>query len=721
MRVPPIPLLLTLTIIALAIGLRLADPAPVARLRLSVFDSYLALSPRKLDPAVPVRIVDVDEASLAKVGQWPWPRTRLAEIIDRLKEAGARTIAIDMILAEPDRLSPGEFAKQLEGAPGLEALAEAVSSLPSNDSQLASAISKAPVVLGFSGENRASGLPEKPRARFAFAGDDPRSFVPHYEGAISTLPALVARAPGLGAVNWIPVRDQIIRRAPLLVTVGDVLYPSLPMEALRLALGETTIFVRSSGGSGIPAFGQRTGVESIRVGRTTLPTDANGELWLRFTEPDSRRYISASRILDGTFDVDGVAGRDILIGTSAVGLLDLRATPLALSVPGVEIHAQALEQMLSGEHLVRPAYATGAELVFLVIAGLFVAWLIQHVGAVAAAIVGAFAIAAVTAASWGAYTGPGFLFDPVYPAIAILLVYLATSLHSYIRSEVERHQVRTAFSRYVAPPLVEELAKNHARLKLGGEMRDVSVLFADVRGFTKISEGMNAEDLVSFLNALFTPLSEIILNERGTIDKFMGDAVMAFWNAPLADEAHARDAARAALKMIEAVEQINERQAVNAKMDGEAPTPVRIGIGLNTGRCCVGNMGSPQRFDYSIIGDPVNIAARLEEATKTYGVPIIAGERTAEAAKDLAFLEIGSVAVRGKVQPERIFVLVGDDKVAVSERFRALSRAHDQFMQTMSAGEKSGSLAQLQLCRRQDWRQLAPLYDRLEALLQETS
>jgi adenylate cyclase len=328
-------------LLLLAVGLRIADPEPVARLRLSVFDTYLGLAPRTLDPALPVRIVDIDDASLARVGQWPWPRTRLAEIIARLQRDGARSITLDLILAEPDRLSPGEFAKLFARQPELAPLVGQASALPSNDELLAAVIGKAPVVLGLAGDTAGRQPPPAPRAHFAFAGDDPQGFVPPFKGAVESLPVLTERAQGLGAVNWLPVRDQVVRRVPLLFSIGGLLYPSLPLETLRVAIGETTVFVRASGGSGVAAFGQRTGVESVRVGSTELPTDGNGEMWLRFTRPDARRYISAHRILDGSYDVKEIAGRDILIGTSAVGLLDLRATPLDAAVPASSARAGA--------------------------------------------------------------------------------------------------------------------------------------------------------------------------------------------------------------------------------------------------------------------------------------------------------------------------------------------------------------------------------------------
>jgi adenylate cyclase len=711
LRSLPIHFVLAAAFLVLAVALRIADPDPVARLRLSVFDSYLALAPRPLPPELPVRIVDIDEASLGRMGQWPWPRTHLAAIIDRLKAAGARTITIDLVLAEPDRLSPGEFARLFAGTPQLAPLVGAAAELPSNDERLADAIAAAPVVVGFAGQTGAKQMPAPPRARFAFAGDDPKAFVPGFSGAIDTLTLLTERAKGLGAVNWLPHRDQIVRRVPLLVTVAGTLYPSLPLEALRVALGDTTIFVRSSGGSGVPAFGARTGVETVRVGTTVLPTDANGELWLRLTHADARRYISAHRVLDGGIDAKEIAGRDVLIGTSAVGLLDLRATPLDAAVPGVEIHAQALEQMLSGDHLFRPAYATGAELLFLVVVGAAVAALVYRLGPASTAGLGMLAIAAIFAASWLAYARGGLLFDPVYPSLAVLLLYLGCSLDNYVMTERERNRVRSAFSHYVATPLVEELARNPQNLKLGGETREVTVLFADVRGFTQISEGMNAEELIRFLNRLFTPLSDAILAERGTIDKFMGDAVMAFWNAPVPDPSHARNACVAALRMLTELDKLNAVWAAEAVSRGESARPVRIGIGLNTGACCVGNVGSPQRFDYSILGDVVNVASRLEETTKTYGVPVITGEGTVAKAPGLAFLELDAVTVRGKERPERAFALIGDEARATSARFRELAGEHASLMAALRAGHAQTARAKLSVCRSLAWRQVAPLYE----------
>jgi adenylate cyclase len=267
--------------------------------------------------------------------------------------------------------------------------------------------------------------------------------------------------------------------------------------------------------------------------------------------------------------------------------------------------------------------------------------------------------------------------------------------------------------------LVEELARNHDKLKLGGETREVTVLFADVRGFTNIAEGMTAEELIAFLNRLFTPLSDIILEERGTIDKFMGDAVMAFWNAPLLEATHAASACRAALRMQQKVEQLNDLWAAEAAAGGQRVVRVHLGIGLNTGDCCVGNVGSPQRFDYSILGDVVNVASRLENATKTYGMPIIVGEKTALAARALAFLEIASVKVRGKERPERIYALIGNETVERSNDFAKLSGAHARLLAAIATGDAAAKRSALNECRGLGGAPLAQLYDSYERQLAE--
>lgn len=715
----PFSLLLGLALLAALVCVRVIDPEPVARLRLSVFDAYQVLRPRTPDRDAPVAIVEIDGQSLARAGQWPWSRARLAQIVERLADAGARVIAIDLILAEPDRLSPESLAAVAAERPDLAPLVAQLARQASNDALLATAIGKAPVVLGFVGESEGGGRAPPAKARFASAGDDPLLFAPSFRFAASSLPILLDKASGAGSVNWLPQSDQIVRRVPLLVSSGGTLYPSLALEAARVGTKETTLLVRASGASGLSAFGFSTGIETIRLAGRTLMTDSNGEMWLRFAGYDAARSIPAHQVLDNTFDRARIAGKFVLLGVSAPGLLDLRSTPLQTAVPGVAIHAEALEQILSGNGLYRPAYATGMEIVVLLLGGLAVMALLQTLGPVAAAIAGVAAILGVAAISWATFARAGLLLDPVYPSLALVAIYLTTSLSRYIRAERERSFVRNAFSHYLSPPLVEELARNPERLKLGGEMREVTVLFADVRGFTGISEGLEAEALITLVNRIFTPLTERILSGGGNVDKYMGDAVMACWNAPIAQQDHAAQAARTALAMQGALEHLNADRAVHAAVSGTTAVPIRIGIGLNTGPCAVGNVGSPERLNYTILGDCVNIASRLQEASKTYGLPIIAGESTARAAPELAFLEIDATVLRGKARAERVYVLLGDEAVARSDAFRSLQSAFAKLRADIEAGRRADALRALDaidaIKQPVGWPSLAPLVAHLRA------
>ena len=406
-----------------ALALRVWDPSPVARLRALVFDTYQQLRPRVFDPSLPLRIVDIDEDSLKQVGQWPWPRTVLAELVQKLAANGAAAIGFDMVFPEPDRLSPANALRFWPKSDALAGLREEVEKLPSNDQVFAEAIGQGPVVLGFIGAPQGTSIPVA-KAGFAHGGDDPRLFAPTYPGAAASLPELQEKASGAGSLNWIPEYDQIIRRMPMVVQVGDKLYPSFAADMLRLAQGASTYVVKSSGASSEASFGEKTGIIKVRIGDYEVPTEANGQMWIRFTREAKRRYLPAWRVLNGEIGKEDIDGRIMIIGTSAAGLLDLRATPLDASVPGVELHAQAIEQILQGAFLQRPDFATPAELLFILVLGLLIAFLIYRSGALGSAVLGGIAIAAVVAVSWYAFDVFGWLVDPIYPAIALTAIYL---------------------------------------------------------------------------------------------------------------------------------------------------------------------------------------------------------------------------------------------------------------------------------------------------------
>ena len=659
--------------------LRVADPFPVQALRLLAFDLYQRMAPAEALPEQPVVVVDIDEASLKAIGQWPWPRTVMADLTRKLSEAGAASVAFDVLFSEPDQSSPEEVVRRLPAEQAALVQASIGAAMP-HDQVFAAALAISPSVLGLSLSGGGGPLPHL-SAGFATAGDDPRPFIPNFGGAIANVPALDAAAKGLGSINWIQDRDQIVRRVPLVLRVGDQLVPSLAAEALRVGQDAGSYILKSSNASGEAAFGRQTGLNHVRIGEFVVPTDPDGSIWLRFRPSDPEAFVSARTVLDGSMPADRVQGRIVLVGTSAAGLLDLRATPLDSAVPGVEIHAQVIEHILTGRTLTRPDYASGLEIAGMVGLGLLLALVLPRVSAAWAAVLGVLVVGGLLAAGYAAFLEAGLLIDPLYPALAMLLLVIGTVLHTFRQVERARAGIRRAFQHYVAPAVVDEIIADPDRLELGGEERELTLLFCDVRNFSSLSEELSAAELTRFINELLTPLSDIILAHRGTIDKYMGDAIMAFWNAPLDDPDHARHALEAAAAMMAAMPGLNAEWQRRAAARGRPMPDVRIGIGVNTGPCCVGNLGTAQRFDYSAIGDEVNIASRLEQLTKEYGLGVIVGERTAAEVGGAGLVEIDQVQLRGRSGQSRIFTFVPADAepdfVAAQRAFAACLRERD--------------------------------------------
>ncbi|WP_296710384.1 adenylate/guanylate cyclase domain-containing protein [Rhodoblastus sp.] len=674
--------------LAATAALGLSRPDFLVDLRNSVFDRFQRLDPAGFDPDSPVRVAAIDEQSLAALGQWPWPRTRLAELTDRLREMGAAAIGFDVVFAEPDRLNPDSLAALLPKDAEAQALAEKLAQTPSNDSRFASALSKAPSVMGLSFLSSAGSAPRAPRmapkAGFAMAGDDSTNFFPAFAGIAAPLPPLAGAAAGLGAINWIPDHDQVVRRVPLVARFGDLLFPALSLEALRLASGASTVVIRGSNASGQSDFGARTGVNAIKIGELTIPTDAQGAIRPRFSLSHPRRMISIAALLRGEVAEDEIKGRIVLVGPTAAGLGDIKATPLEAAAPGVEIHAQILEQMLSGTLLARPDWSPGAELVAALLLTLLMALILPALSPLAGGGAGALIVAGLFGGAFMAFSKSGLLLDPAQPSLSVAWQTL-TGLLALWRAEIaSRRHIQTAFGKYLSPVVVERLAEQPERLALGGETRELTVMFADLRDFTKLSEGLDAQEVTQLMNAFLTPMTEAILIAEGTIDKYIGDAIMAFWNAPLDVADHARRAVAAALAMRGALEELNRARQQNA---GGAVLPLRMGIGLNLGPCSVGNMGSARRFDYSALGDNVNLASRLEGASKAYGVDIIAAQTVADRAPEAAWLDLGGLAVKGRAAPTRVFALVGDAALAATDAFQSWRGAHIDMLAAFHAAD----------------------------------
>ncbi|WMS41150.1 adenylate/guanylate cyclase domain-containing protein [Acuticoccus sp. MNP-M23] len=712
--------LIALGLLFAGLTVRVNDGTAVGALRNLVFDEYQRLDPRPYDPASPVRIVTIDEASLAELGQWPWPRAVLADIINTLTGMGAAAIGLDMILAEPDRMSPESIAELMPEGDRRNALLTALDGAPDNDTLLAAALGASPSVLGVSldkAPRETNGAPPLvAKTGFAFAGDDPRAFIPAFSSATLPLPALERASAGLAALNWLPDRDRIVRQIQVLFQGGDgTLIPGLAGETLRIAQGASTMVVRASNASGQSAFGEKTGINAVRIGGLDVPTTADGAVRLHFSRNDEARQIPAWTVVRGTVDPDEIAGRIILIGATAPGLLDIQATPLEEAVPGVELHAQLIDHMVFGTSLERPDWSLGLEIVVFIALTILFAVAASALSPMLSFGVGIVLLTAVVGASYALFRTERLLVDPSFPVLGGALVLLATTSWVAIREGSEKRWVRSAFGRYVASDLVEDIATNHERLTLGGETKSMTLLFTDIRGFTTISEGMDAQGLTTFINAFLTPLTNVILSHRGTVDKYMGDAIMAFWNAPLDDPAHAPHSAEAALDMMQALDRFNAEHAGIYK-------PVAIGIGINTGECCVGNLGSSQRFDYSVIGDAVNIASRLEGQTKTYGVPILVGPETAVALMEAGYycLSFDNIKVKGKEIAIEIFALLGGPNHPVPTRVAGAEGHMNEMTRAYRSGDlpaMAAAIAALEAANVPELRLVVALYaERLAAL-----
>ncbi len=670
-------------IVAATLAVGVLQPTWRGDLANFVFDTFQRLDPAEPTPDGPVRVVAIDEASLAARGQWPWPRTLVAELTTKLAEAGAAAIAFDVVFAEPDRLDLTQIAATLPDGADRTALARLGAARPNNDARFADALAHAPSLLAatFLSQAPATARPAlAPKAGFASAGDPPEPHLPLFAGLTAPLDALAAAAPGLGATNWLPDHDQIVRRIPLVMRTREIMLPSLALEALRIAQGAPSVLIRSTGAAGETAFGRGGGINAVRVGEVTVATDAHGAVRPHYRPVDPARWLSAESILAGTVPAHEIAGRIVFVGTTAVGLGDIRATPLDASVPGVEMHAQTVEGILDGRLLVRPDWAAGAETLLALALVVLVGALLPLIPPFAAAGLGAALLAALLAASLWAFRSRSLLVDPAFPALALVATHLFGALAVWRSEQQTRRTIHAAFGKFLSPAVVDRLAEHPERLVLGGETRELTVMFTDLRGFTALSEGLDASELTAFMNDYLTPMTDAVLETDGTVDKYIGDAVVAFWNAPLDDPDHTPHAVAAALRMRAELVGFAARRAEIDTRAGRPIRDIRMGVGIARGPCSVGNMGSSRRFDYSILGDTANLASRLEGLSKLYRVDIVATGDARAAAPDVAWIELDRVRVHGREAVTTLFTPVGDAAMAASPEFQAWNTAHARLL-----------------------------------------
>lgn len=664
-----------LLLIFLLVALRLSDPAGMQALRLAYFDQMQVWHPREVQD-FPVRVVDIDEASLDAYGQWPWPRTRLAELVDRLSDSGAAVIVFDMLFVEPDRMSPHRLLVQ---PPYRDLLGDRrLADLPDYDADFARAMAGRAVILGMANTIQTDAAPPEQKSGIVEIGNAPRQGLIMTAGVTPPLPILSQTAQGLGNISMSPHdTSERVRRVPLLWTTpsGQVI-PSLALETLRVAFGESSYILR--GADDAPGA-----IQSVRVGPLTIPTTSDGSIWVRYRPDHPALYVSATRVFSSPPETlrQEFEGRIVMIGTSAAGLLDLRTTALSETVPGVSIHAQIVEQILQGAFIHRTDFIAAIEVLSLIVLGSVILWIMSVSGALVSVFAAALGASGIILSSWVLFTSYGTFLDITFPVLGGGLFFAIMTAFQFFVADREKKMLRRSFSHYVAPEILQQIEQSGHRLKLGGELKSVSVMFCDIRNFTALSETMAATQTVSILNDVFGALSSEIFKQRGTIDKYIGDSVMAFWNAPVDVEDYPLRTCLAALGMRRAIAKLNP------KLDPRPAKDIGIAIGIGMGTACIGNVGSKERFDYSAIGDVVNRAARIEASCREVSHDILVSEDVRQAASGLAFLEAGFLSLKGVSQRQKIYALIGDDALCQTAAFQQLSALHETVLAALAQGD----------------------------------
>ena len=632
-----------------------------------VYDQRLLLTrPADPEPDERVVIIDIDERSLAELGRWPWPRALVGDLVDRLWDYGAVVVAFDVVFAEPERNVVEEVARAVDNPDAKEQLLE-LQPYFDGDRLLAESISRGDAVLGYvlhgdKTDSHAGALP--PPSLTESKADGPPLALPRFPAFTGNLPALQDAADAAGFFTVMPDDDGVVRRAPLVLGHGDGIYSSLALETVRLYQLLDEFELRTG------ALGDHRSIDAVELGNTVLRTDAQGRAIVPYRGPrGSFHYVSAADIIDGRADPELLIGSIALIGTSAIGLFDLRATPVGSVFPGVEIHANLIAGMLDGAFPYRPAWADGADLVTVAGLGILAALAMPFLGPIGTVLLALTFLAGTTAWNFWAWNEHGLVLGYAPIVFAVSLVTVLNLGWGFLFEHRRRNTMRKRFGEYVPPELVDEMSERPDDFGFEGETRELTILFADIRSFTTISEPLDAGELKDLLNRFFTPMTRVIFENRGTIDKYVGDMIMAFWGAPISDPEHRRHAVRAALGMLREAARLRE------VFSAEGLPAIHIGIGLNSGVANVGDMGSEYRRAYTALGDAVNLASRVEGATKSYGVAFAVTGSTKEGIEDeFAFRELDRVRVKGKREPVTLYEVVAPLEELTAAESQRLSR-----------------------------------------------
>jgi adenylate cyclase len=632
----------------------------VERLENYTYDVRLKWTmPGTIDPRVV--IVDIDEKSLLQQGHWPWPRNKLAHMVDVLfDQYKIDVLGFDVLFAERDDSS---------GLRSLEALGHAELRQDKNfagalarlrpqlqyDQIFANSLKNRRVVMGYyfqHGSGNASQVGQLPSPAMAVGSFDARGVgALAASGYAANLPELQQAASSGGFFNASPLIDSdgVVRRVSLLQMYNEALYETLSLAVTRVALREPRIELVYEGGNS-----SAVGLESLKLGRRRIPVDADMAALIPYRgKQGSFRYVSASDVLLGKVDADVLRGAIVLVGTTAPGLLDLRTVPVQDSYAGVEVHANMITALMDESIRARPAYTLGLELMLLFVAGVMLALALPVLSPLYATLLSVATVGGMLSLNLFFWKFSQLIVPLASGLVLVSGLFVLNMSYGFFVDARGKRLLARLFGQYVPPELVDEMAQDPGAYSLEGSNRDMTVLFSDVRGFTTISEGLDPKQLTQLMNEFLTPMTHIIHHHRGTIDKYMGDAIMAFWGAPVPDPDHARHALLAAMEMITKLESLQDYYK------SRGWPPIRVGIGLNTGDMTVGNMGSEFRLAYTIMGDAVNLGSRLESLTKNYGVQIMVSEFTTACVPDFVFRELDCVRVKGKDRPVKIFEPIG--------------------------------------------------------------
>ena len=622
------------------LGVRVNNNDYVKTLRYKTWDFFQTIHPRQ-DVSDLITIVDIGEEDIKKYGQWPWPRHIMAMLHARIGDAGAVMINYNILFAEPDRMGSKQYLNSFPMSNETRELLQ--KSLVDTDRVFAEVIkASGNTILMMSVKNEKDNI--LPTVTQIIKKGNVVPWLWNYAGIVPPLSVLTVGVAGTGVNVTAPEPDSIVRKMPILIAIGEKIYPSMLIENVR-AINKS---------KRIKVIAKEHGIDEVLVSKKAgIPVNHNAEMYINYADPKKYNHISADHILSSNFDPNTLKGKIVIVGLDAAGLSVLKYTPFGLTTDQT-ITAQALDTIITGKYLLRIPQADTYEIIAMALLGLLMIVLIPRTSVLLSVPLLIFVLGGISYASFMAYANKGFLVDPSFAVLYIFLIWSHSTYNNFATQSRLRKQIKKQFEHYLDPGMVKKLQKDPSLLKLGGETREMTFLFSDIRGFTPISEKYkgNPEGLTKLINRFLTRMTDVIIANGGTIDKFMGDCIMAFWNAPIENRKHRELAVKTALEMeVELAE-------LNMHLQAEGLPQINIGIGINTGEALVGNMGSEQRFDYSVIGDAVNLASRLESSSKTLGKTIVIGEDTRHTIETLyPFEYIDSIKVKGKTEEIKVYTI----------------------------------------------------------------